>query len=291
LAYNLNMKNTILDKLSTKIISLQNYNLVNHPAPYILKSKYKNQDIIEIGVEHSYNLKHKNYVQINSLFLEFIKTHLKNKIILLVENNFQIQNLSKRKAISKYGESGFILWLANKYNIQTICPEPSQREILIFASKKIKNKYNLLLWIFTNLLSSSLINKEIIDRQSIATIMRQVISAGKIVDINESEDKLLKYFGHTISKITKNKIAFLNKNELLECKLNISLLKDIQSPFLKKSVLNKIGAHINIARDTYILSKKINVLKKGFHIFSVYGRNHVVCQEQALKEFIKINKP
>lgn len=64
-------------------------------------------------------------------------------------------------------------------------------------------------------------------------------------------------------------------------------LKNIQSPFLNKARINKVGGFINLARDFFIVSAILNKLGAGKNVLAVFGANHVVAQEKVLKEYFK----
>ncbi|MCR4280331.1 MAG: hypothetical protein NUV82_02815 [Candidatus Komeilibacteria bacterium] len=278
------------DRILNKIISLQNYIDTDYPDTYISKLEYNNQNIIEIGVTHSRDPKHKNYILIKSAFEEFVKTHKSSKSVVLIENIIQKRILPKNEMVSKLGESGFLLWLANKYKIQAICPEPNQYEIIKLTSSHFDYTEEILLWIFVSLLRNLLAGDHILSHDLIEIIMKQIIKAGEIIKFKKTETEYLKIFEHQLTKITSNEISFSNKIELMNSNIDIRKLNGMLSPYLKKSLLNEVSAAINMSRDIHILSNKTNLLKKGFNIFSVFGKNHTICQEMALKEFIKLKE-
>ena len=263
-------------------MSLQDYHEDDYSTPYISKLKYDDQDIVEIGVEHSRDPKHKNYIIINSLFKKFAETHDPDKSIILIEGSIQKEILSKEEMISKFGESGFLVWLADKYKINTFCPEPSQEDILTLTNQNFGHPEEILLWVFVNMLNNKPSTKE-----AHKANMLQIVTVAKILNLKRRSEEHINTFGLSLAKMTNNKISFSTEAELININIDKKILNDLQSPLLKKSILNDVGAAINIAKDSHIPSHKINLLKNSYNIFSVFGKNHTACQEKALEEFIK----
>ncbi len=283
------MKININDPIFDSIVSLQEYNSDDYETPYVIKLNNEDGEILCIGVEHSIDPLHNNYVVIESLFKDFIKKGKEYTVVLI--ENFKPEIESKKNMIKKYGESGFLVWLSNKYDVKSICPEPSPNEVMNFVIEKWNfKKEDILLWIFLNMLLYALKSQKTNIVNNADNIINQIKDIGDSIGIKKSFDEYLLYFQNKLNEIFGNGFVFGNKNELLNQEWNIKEIEDIQNPFIKKTIINEIGAAFNSARDAYIALAKIKLFEEGKNIFSVFGKNHVVCQESVLKEFLKRKK-
>ncbi|OGL66907.1 hypothetical protein A2856_00165 [Candidatus Uhrbacteria bacterium RIFCSPHIGHO2_01_FULL_63_20] len=67
----------------------------------------------------------------------------------------------------------------------------------------------------------------------------------------------------------------------------IERIRRAQDPFLKGTTLNDVGSLINLARDRYLCEAMLKRLDEGKCVFGVYGANHVIAMEDALRMFLE----
>jgi hypothetical protein len=147
--------------IAKNLIPLQKYAKLKHKKPYLFNFFKGKQEIFYLGVEHSKNPKNKQFSEIENWFNKFLNTHKKKDIVIILENYTPSLVLPKNEMIEKFGETGLVYFLAQKHNLKTICPEPSQKQILKFVKSRKNKTRNILLWIFLNIISNKFKLKEI----------------------------------------------------------------------------------------------------------------------------------
>lgn len=278
------------DKILNKILSPQEYFLLKHQAPYILDFKKDDQELLCIGVEHSRDPKAKHYLQIITLLKGFLSRHPKDSIMLAIEGFIPPAQKSKNSSIIHYGESGLLIYLAKKYQLNYFCSEPAQNEILkhVFDLNLFK-KEDVALWIFLNVLwntlktSPILLDKEI----SLLNTLMQYLDEQLNNKIPHSNGFSLLLLRKRLKEITGSDLLSNDLDSLKKKRINIKTIEHLQNPFIKYTILNDIGSEINYTRDRFIADSLIQKLECGKNIFSVHGINHVVAQEPAFELFFK----
>src|SRR3989344_700766 len=249
----------------------------NKKLPYILDFKNQKYRFAYIVVKHSNNPKNIQFKKIELLLKKFLKASNHKKLVIGIESIPSHTNLSKNKLIEKYGESGLLAYFAKINNLETICPEPIQDDMLkliLFENKF--NELDILSWIYLNMLCASL-KKEVslpTATVKIRPILDQIIKNGWFKKVNKNpimqiHRKIRNLSGKSVSKMSKQELCAL------------------QDPFKVGAPLNDVGAEYNAIRDKFIAQNFLNVLLKGKNVFSVYGFNHVAAQEPVFKIFFK----
>jgi hypothetical protein len=81
----------------------------------------------------------------------------------------------------------------------------------------------------------------------------------------------------------------LDFKDLVNKKLPVQIICQLQNPSTDKTIFNRVGAEINLARDYFFIIQILSRLKKGKSIFGVLGTNHVVAQEKVYRKFFRKN--
>lgn len=245
--------------------------------PYILDFKNEKARFVYIGVKHSNDPKNLQFKKIESLLKKFLKTANNKKSVIGIESIPPHANLPKNELIEKYGESGLLAYFAKANNLKTICPEPTQDDILkliLFENKF--NELDILSWIYLNMLCAALKKEGSLPMAivKINPVLDRIIKRGEFKKINKNpitqiQRKIRNLSGKSVSKMSKQELCAL------------------QDPFKIDAIFNDIGAEFNTIRNKFITRNFLNILLKGKNIFSVYGFNHVVVQEPIFKVFFK----
>lgn len=278
------------DKILNRILSPQKCFLLKHKAPYILDLKKDDQELLCIGVEHSRDPKAKHYLHIIMLLKGFLKQHSKDSIILAIEGFIPPAQKSKNSSIVNYGESGLLIYLAKKYQLNYFCPEPAQNEILKYVfNLNLFKKEDIALWIFLNTLWNILKTSPILSEKEISSLNTLMLYLDKM--LNSKKSNPIKFywsrFKNRLDEITGSDSLPDDLESLKKKQINIKTIERLQSPFIKYTVLNDIGSKINYVRDRFIAASLTEKLTEGKNIFAVFGANHVVAQEPALESFFK----
>lgn len=285
-------KLSITSDILNGIISASKIAKKKYKIPYVFKW---GKTITYIGVSHSKTPHKPHFKLIERLFQEFIADN-KNNAIAVLENFVPQLKDSSNKMIKSFGETGLVTYLADKYGIEKIVIEPEQKIILNFVERKFK-KFDIALWIFLNYISvrfnsvDKLSEKEIVGFISILDKQLKINRLEKVVNVRNKKDAIKKYYLESWRKkllaisgyeYLPGIIKTIKKNDL-----DLAAIKKLQNPWQDKTLLNKIGVEMNDARDRLMLLSILKLLASGKKIFAVFGANHVVAQEPALKRFIK----
>lgn len=278
------------DKILNKTLNPQEYFLIKHKTPYILDFKKDNQELLYIGVEHSRKPKAKHYLQIITLLKAFLKRHPKDSFVLAIESFIPPTQKSKNSSIINYGESGLLIYLAKKYQLNYFCPEPAQNEILKYVfDLNLFKKEDIALWIFLNTLWNILKTSPILSEKEISSLNTLMLYLDKM--LNSKKSNPIKFywsrFKNRLNEITGSDSLPDDLESLKKKQINIKTIERLQSPFIQYTVLNDIGSKINYTRDRFITDSLIQKLECGQSVFAVYGVNHVIAQEPALESFFK----
>ena len=274
------------NKILNKILSPQECFLLKHKMPYILDLKKGNQGLLYMGVEHSRDPKNKQYLQIASLFKKFLRQYSKDSIMLAIEGFVPSAPSSKNDGIVNFGESGLLMHLAQKYQLDYFCPEPSQNEILKYVlNLNLFKKEDIALWIFLNTLWNILKVSPTLSEKEISSLNTLISYLDRQLDSRKSNPNKFYWarFKKRLNEITGGEVLPDNLENLEQKQIDIKIIERLQNPFIEGTVLNNIGSKINYARDRLIAASFIKKITRGENIFSIYGVNHVVAQEPALR--------
>ncbi|MBI2628074.1 MAG: hypothetical protein HYW71_01395 [Candidatus Niyogibacteria bacterium] len=273
------IEKTILKNL----IPLQKYTKLRHKNPYLLNFFKGKQEIFYLGIEHSRNLKNKQFKLIEESLRKFLNRHEKNKIVIFLESFIPPLINNREKMIINFGETGLIYLISVREKLKVFCPEPSQEQNLDFVKNRKHNAIDIFLWIFINILYNKLATKK--RKKLTEKITKETFTVIKKIIKTQKKFGIEKEFAKQLNLILRNK----TKKSFFEIlnELTLKEIKKLQDPFIKFSKLNKIGADFNLARDYYISKEIIKQLKRNKNIFAVFGKNHVICQEPILKKYFK----
>lgn len=287
----MNKDNIILNKL----IIPQRLGRAKPKLPIVRKFQKAKQEIIFIGVEHSVDPKNQQFALIEDLFMEFMQLHPRKKIAVAIEGSIPPVIKSRATMIRQYRETGLLVYLARKHNIQVFCPEPKAEEMTAYVlGKRIFKKEDIGLWAFLNIALTLIkrgkhhrITPEVL--REISTIFER--AARSFCLKNPFLAFYLPYFSTRVRNIKAGIILPSSEKELVGMKVALRKYEKLQNPFIKKTVLNDISAAFNYARDGYIAANILRELKEGKSVFAVFSWNHAVAQRPVFKEFFKKKEP
>jgi hypothetical protein len=175
---------------------------------------------------------------------------------------------SREGAIARYGEQGFLRFLASrdKVPIKSIDPTRAQEAVYLkrfFNAEQIKIFY---------VLRQAVVNQNLgKDTASVGYVNKILRHLGKVDYYFKGNPRHLDEFEGRVHQLFPN----LKDWQSIPCSY-------FRSPN-SENFLSKIHRRLNEFRDQHMLKRIIRELRKGNRIFAVVGRSHVVVQEPAVR--------
>ena len=233
--------------------------------PYILELKDKEKQLVVYGCNHSFNPKDTMFIDIEKQFLK-----LNPKAVLNEGGNWPIFN-TKEETILKSGEQGFVRYLCNKNNIQVKTFEPNPKQEFEFILSKYKKDDVLLMYFCRQIVQ--LQNNQQTDnfKTYIIGFLNNLKHSGfPIEDIEDEYDVIVKSY----EQILKEKFDWKTFNP------------ENVWPNYDNTILNTINKDISEFRDKHILELIDIELNKHKVIFVIMGKDHLLKQEDEIKEML-----
>ncbi|PIZ99241.1 MAG: hypothetical protein COX77_02135 [Candidatus Komeilibacteria bacterium CG_4_10_14_0_2_um_filter_37_10] len=275
----------INNSIYKKILSLQKIPKQDNKKSRIFIDCYiNNNHLLLMGFKHQKKISKSTIKILTNNFNNFLSKYDAKKIIVIVEGPHWNNHDSKKEIIKKYRESSVLALLAKKNNITIQSIEPSSDDLLEIALKKIKKPKYLATWILLNVLSS-LLKKNKLHKNNQNSLINILNFLNKEFNLRQqSPNDLLVYFNKIIKHVSQQKNILPNTlDEITTHQYNKKVIAKIINPQLNNNVINNVATEINKIRD-YLITERIIRLLKHRHIISVYGWNHVYCQQYAYKK-------
>lgn len=257
------------------LMSFEEYSLIlnKHERPYFYFVKSANQFLYYFGSKHTCDPTHPQFELLQKEWSDFLQKTSGTKSVVIFEGVANIKNQSTlEEVIEKYGESGAIVFMAGKENIPCFRPEPTieyEAELLLkeFSKEEIFYFY---------------IIRGIVTWQR--TVVKKEFDEYIKLNIKRYQD-ILKWETFDFSFDTAKKIhqQIFGKEFDLNDKEYIA---KIPSPSFRESRINEIARKSSTIRNIVILDCIEKYWLEGNNIFVVYGANHAVMQESAIKSLV-----
>ena len=175
---------------------------------------------------------------------------------------------SREGAIARYGEQGFLRFLASrdKVPIKSIDPTRAQEAVYLkrfFNAEQIKIFY---------VLRQAVVNQNLgKDTASVGYVNKILRHLAKVDYYFKGNPRHLDEFEGRVHQLFPN----LKDRQSISCSY-------FRSPN-SENFLSKIHRRLNEFRDQHMLKRIMRELRKGNRIFAVVGRSHVVVQEPAVR--------
>jgi len=247
----------------TGLLTYQEYCKKKFSGPYILElNTEEGASLHYYGSIHTANLSDPQFVDIEKRWEEFQPT------VAYSESCIWPLEKSRERAITRYGEQGFLRFLASrdKVTIKSIDPTRAQEAVYLkkyFDAEQIKIYY---------VLRQTVVNRNLgRDSSYVGYANRILRNLAKIDYYFIGNPRFLEEFEGRVHQLFPN-------------------LQDWQSvphSYFRstnpENFLSKIHRKLNEFRDQHMLKRLMRELKKGSRVFAVVGRCHVVMQEPVLR--------
>lgn len=246
---------------SNRMMSWEDYVRQPRNNPYVLELDSKGGSLLYYGAFHKVDPTHPQFRDIEQRWEEFQPT------FVYCEGSTWPLEESKDIAIEKYGEQGFVTFLAARDGIPIECIDPSLDD----QAKYLKNFFPphliKIYYVLRQVAINRMMKKDSHDSRYIDRYLRKL---GGIYGYNKSPNNI-----HDFERM----VSFLFPD-----------LNDWQKipPFYFQcpesgGFLTAIHRKLNKFRDRIMIKKVTQALKKGKRVFAIVGRSHVVIQEATLK--------
>ncbi|MFT4311830.1 MAG: class I SAM-dependent DNA methyltransferase [Candidatus Woesearchaeota archaeon] len=247
-----------------ELLSFEKYAKIEftHAIPYILAFKKKRKEILYIGTKHTFNPNNKNLTYFKNLILQY------KPDCILLEGDVRNQIYkTKKEAVKKAAEMGYIKYIADKSEIRTESLEmPFEQQLEELAkSHTLEN-----IFLFVTVRAAPFGIKFI--EQEISELKKYSLFRTFKISYKYFKQRYKESFGKSFSPKA-------NKG-----------LYDLTSPTKYISMLNEISRKNNYIRDQYMILKVQKELKTANRLMVFVGASHVVIQEPVLQEkFTSVN--
>lgn len=268
------MKHINTDLLLSNEEHLALPNDIKWKTPYLYSFEHDDQVLYYFGSKHVMDSKHPQFETLHEKWQDFLNKTRGKKTIVIYEGNVIEKNLaSLGQAIEQHGESGAIVYWANKDCVPCFRPELT----IVDETKELLKEFSRAEVFYFYMM------------RGIVTWQRKVSPE----DFNEFIAKNIERYKKELdwtgfdfsfeSAIAKAHKKIFGKEFSLEDK---DFLLRTQSPSFKESHINKVSEKSCRIRDTSILKHIERCWNDGYNIFVVYGANHARIQERAIKDMI-----
>jgi len=240
-------------------------------VPYAFSLQNNRQVFCYFGCNHTNDINHPQFNLLHDEWLIFLKTLHSKKTIVFYEGNVNEKHMSTwEESIKNFGESGAVVFLANKANIPIYRPEPT----IEYESTELLKEYSkdelYCFYMIRGIVSWQ--------RKTERTDFGYFIER----NIKRYKDALMwKEFDFSFENITKIYKKIFNKDFTLDDK---EFLRRAVAATYYVSSLNEISRQSIKIRDFFILENIGKYWKEGYNIFIVYGSLHAKMQERAIRE-------
>lgn len=247
----------------TRLLTYEEYYQKKLSEPYILElNTEEGASLLYYGSMHTTNLDDPQFVDIEKRWMTFQPT------VAYSESCVWPLEKSREGAISRYGEQGYLRFLASRHKvpIKSIDPTRAQEAVYLkryFDAEKIKIFY---------VLRQAVVNQNLgKDTASVGYVNKILRHLGKIDYYFKGNPRHLTEFEGRVHQLFPN----LKDWKSISCSY-------FRSPN-SENFISEIHRKLNEFRDQHMLQRLLRELRKGSRIFAVVGRSHVVVQEPVLR--------
>lgn len=253
----------------------ENLKMGKYPVPYIYLIKKPGQNFFYFGTRHVFvNTQDFQLDILKHYFLEFLDLTRKRDCLVIVEGlKRYVASNAKEEGERARGEMQFGAYLAEKAGIEHICVEPPvsyEQDILFkdFSKDEIMTYYfirSMHNWIRRG--------KNITFDEYMKRILERYQTESKWQDYVFSVESILSAYKNIVGKD-------FNENDK-------NTLEYLENPYHEDNQISRVSRRSGEIRDEYIVAEIIRIWNEGKNIFAVYGMNHAIAQEPALREMLK----
>ena len=254
----------IITSCSTKkynILSYNEYKQKNFSSPYFYLLSTKKYHLGYFGSHHSFHTEDSQFDQLKIAIQSF------QPQVIFIEGGIPSLLSNEKDMIEKFGEPGFVSFLANQQSIQIKNIEPNFSEEL----------YHLLDWFD----EEDVLVYYFVREMSLYQLKHEKLELESYIS-NFIED--LNYF-LPLKKKEPDYIYQLYENTFHTQFQTNQINNDLWDPIQEKTIINAISKQNEIFRNQKMVENIIKSFNDYHKVFVVAGSAHAVMQEPALRQF------
>ncbi len=247
----------------TGLLTYEEYYRKELSGPYILElDTEKGASLLYYGSMHTTKLDDPQFVDIEKRWMAFQPTvaYSESCVWPLVK--------SREGAIRRYGEQGFLRWLASHHKIPIKSIDPTRAQEAVYLKRYFDSEQIKIFYVLRQAVVNQNLGK---DAESVGYVNRILRHLGKVDYYYRGNPRHLAEFEGRVHQLFPN----LKDWKSISCSY-------FRSPN-SENFLSRIHRKLNEFRDHHMLRRLLRELGKGSRVFAVVGRSHVVMQEPVLR--------
>lgn len=242
-------------------------------VPYLYTLESSDQFLSYFGASHVMNPSHPQFVSLREKFQEFLEKIKDKKSIVIYEGNVNEKNLvTLEQAIEQHGESGAIVYWANKVNIPTFRPEISIADEAPELLKEFSKDEIFYFYMIRGIVSWK---RKVTPEPFEEFIVKNIERYQK--ELNWSD------FDFSFETTKKTHKEIFGKEFSLEDEEFFAQIRNLTFCGTRVDGVSEKSCRI---RDIGILKHIAKYWNEGYSIFVVYGSYHSKVQEPALRDMV-----
>ncbi len=237
--------------------------------PYILELSSYGGSLVYYGAFHKVDPSHPQFEDIEQKWEEFQPT------FAFCEGSSWPVEETYIKAIEKYGEQGFVAFLAARDGIPVECIDPSLTDQI----KYLKNYYPHHLIKVYYVLRQAAINRMLKKDTAASVYAKPYFRKINHIHGYHYAPSNLKDFERLVARLFPKLVDWQ--------KIPYSYFQCPESGGFLTAIHRKLNGY----RDRIMIKKVTKAMKKGKRVFAIVGRSHVVIQEAALRSLLDPSLP
>lgn len=258
------------------VMSLEeNLKMGRYPASYIYWIKSPKQTLFYFGAKHVFvNSKDFQLDILKHYFSEFLNITGKRNCVVVIEGlKRRVVPDATEEEEKKRGEMQFSAFLAEKAGIEHICVEPPTDYEMSLLDKEFSQEEIMTYYFIRSIQNWIRRGKDIPFDDYTKRVLDKYKDESGWVNFDFSIDNILRSY----KQIVGEEFNYDNKD----------LIEHLENPYHTDNIVSKVSRRSGEIRDEYIVSELTKMWNDGKNIFTVYGLNHAIVQEPALRSLLK----
>lgn len=235
--------------------------------PLVLVKKETDKQLVYLGIHHSDKPDRPDLPHILSAWDRFLEATKGNDRIVLIEGGLRPVEKDQDTALSSWGESGLLAYLASKEGVKLATPEPDRKKEVLVVAQKV-GRDEAMYYFF-------------------ARILRQWQRTNTTQPFEEYIENYLANYQRLFQGEDYD-FSFEHMIRLYETKHGKSF--EAATAAVREDATPGYGPGATASseyRNIHMVKEILRLWSEDKSIFIVYGSGHLIVQEEALKELLK----